>query len=153
MWSRGEDGTLVVLLTALILLAIYQMVARNLFSAGWPWIGPLTRVLVLWVGLVGAMIALRQGKHIAILVARDRLPRSLRTKVAAVAHLATAATAATLAYHAGRLVLIEAEYPLAAFLGVPTWACQTIMPFAFAVIALRSLAAVPTALRSGTGAS
>jgi TRAP-type C4-dicarboxylate transport system permease small subunit len=140
-WARAENFTLASLLATLIVLAITQMLARNLFSAGWAWIDPLTRVLVLWVGLAGAMIATRKNKHIAILVMRDALPARLQRWVVVLAHLVTAFTAGTLAYHGGRLVLIESAYPVAAFLNVPNWACQTIIPIAFGVIAVRSLSA------------
>ena len=52
-----EDSLLVVILTSMIMLAVYQIISRNLFSEGIVWIDPLLRTLVLWVGLAGAVSA------------------------------------------------------------------------------------------------
>ena len=68
---RIEDGILVALLALMIALAAVQIFLRNFFGAGIIWGDVLVRVLVLWIGLIGAMIATRQNKHISIdLVAR-----------------------------------------------------------------------------------
>ncbi len=49
-----EDSLLVVILSSMIILAVYQIISRNLFSEGVVWIDPLLRILVLWVGQAGA---------------------------------------------------------------------------------------------------
>ncbi len=64
--GRLEDALLVALLGVLLLLASTQILLRNLFDAGLTWADPLLRVLVLWLGLLGAMIASRSGKHITL---------------------------------------------------------------------------------------
>jgi TRAP-type C4-dicarboxylate transport system permease small subunit len=70
---RIEDGILAALLTLMIAVAVVQILLRNFFGAGIIWGDVLVRILVLWIGLTGAMIATRQNKHISIdLVARYR---------------------------------------------------------------------------------
>ncbi|MCH7552365.1 TRAP transporter small permease, partial [Patescibacteria group bacterium] len=54
-----------------VLLSFSQVVLRNLFSGGILWGDILLRQLVLWVGFLGASLAVREQKHIAI----DFLPR------------------------------------------------------------------------------
>lgn len=62
---RAEDSLLVLLLLAMILLAGFDILARSLFGGGVSWIPPLLRVLVLWLGLLGALLATRTREHIA----------------------------------------------------------------------------------------
>ena len=73
---RIEDGILVAILSLMIGLAALQIVLRNFFGAGIVWGDMLVRVLVLWIGLVGAMVAARQNKHISI----DLVIRYLRER-------------------------------------------------------------------------
>ena len=54
-----EDVLIFVLLSALILLASTQIVLRNVFSLGYPWVDGLIRLLVLWLALLGAIAASR----------------------------------------------------------------------------------------------
>ena len=58
---RAEDALLVILLTAMIVLACTQILLRNFFDSGIVWIDPLLRVMVLWLGLVGATVATRHN--------------------------------------------------------------------------------------------
>jgi hypothetical protein len=53
--------------------------------------------------------------------------------------LFTAAVAGLVAYHAGRFVLSEFELGSVAFAGVRTWVAASIVPIAFAGIAIRYL--------------
>ena len=63
---RIEDGILVAILCLMIGLAALQIVLRNFLGAGIVYADMLVRILVLWIGLVGAMVAARQNKHISI---------------------------------------------------------------------------------------
>jgi tripartite ATP-independent transporter DctM subunit len=63
---RAEDALLVVLLSTMIVLAGTQIILRNFLDSGFVWIDPLLRVLVLWLGLLGATVATRNNKHIRI---------------------------------------------------------------------------------------
>ena len=63
---RAEDALLVLLLSAMIVLAATQIMLRNFFDSGFVWIDPLLRVLVLWLGLIGATVATRNNRHIRI---------------------------------------------------------------------------------------
>ncbi len=134
---RLEDALLVVLLLAMIALATTQIVLRNLFDTGLSWSDPLLRMLVLWVGLLGALNASRADQHISVdLVARALAGRA-RSAVKALTSLFTCVVTALVAYHGGRFVAGEFDAGGDAFAGLPVWLFETVIPFAFGAIALR----------------
>ena len=55
---RAEDAVLALLLGATIVLASLQILLRGIFGTGIGWVDPLVRVLVLWLGLLGALAIL-----------------------------------------------------------------------------------------------
>jgi TRAP-type C4-dicarboxylate transport system permease small subunit len=135
---RVEDAILVGLLLLMIGMAVTQIFLRNLFGAGIVWSDVMVRILVLWVGLVGAMVASRQNNHIAIDILDRYLPE--RAKVFYtnfVVRLFTALICTIVAYYSLLFVQMEFTDGGMAFAQVPTWLCEAIIPFAFMVIALR----------------
>jgi len=134
-----ENGLIVVLLAVLIVLASSQIVLRNVFSTTLSWGDELVRLLVLWLALVGAIAASRDGRQIRI----DVLPRMLPTSKAWIPDsLATAFTAtvcAFLAWHAWRFVEDSRAYEDVLLGGWPAWLLQLILPIGFAVMAYRYL--------------
>lgn len=135
---RGvEDGLIALATAALVLLAGGQIVARMFFDAGWSDLESFLRVLVLWIALLGAMVAAREDKHLAV----DALSRFARGIWARVVRFVTfgsaAAVSGLLSYHAWALVRDEYASGTIVFANVPAWLVQAIMPIAFAVIALR----------------
>ena len=134
---RIEEALLALLLGAMILLASLQIFLRNFFDEGLVWIDPLLRLLVLWVGLMGALAASRGNRHITIDVFPRLLPPRPRAAVAVLVHGFTAGVCGLLAWHSWRFVQDEREFGGEAFLGVPTWVLEVVLPFAFAMIAIR----------------
>ena len=134
---RIEDAILVGLLLLMIGLAVAQIFLRNLFEAGIVWSEVLVRVLVLWVGLVGAMVASRQGHHINIDVLDRYLPQRAKPAIAVVVQLFTAMICTVIAYYSLRFVQVEYGDGGIMFARVPAWVCESIIPFAFVVIAVR----------------
>jgi TRAP-type C4-dicarboxylate transport system permease small subunit len=134
-----EDGLLVALLAAMIGVAAYQVVARNLFGGGLVWGDGLVRVLVLWVTLVGAMVASRHDDHIRMdLVARFLPPRWKRL-LQRFTGAFTAAVCGLFAWHSARFVWIDYQDGTIAFAAVPAWACELVIPVGAAVMGFRYL--------------
>ena len=52
-----EDSILALLLFGMIVLSTSQIFLRNIFDSGIIWADPLLRVMVLWIGLLGALAA------------------------------------------------------------------------------------------------
>ena len=124
------------LLTA-ILLACSQIILRNFFDTGIFWADSALRVLVLWIGMIGAMFASRNKKHIRIDLLSHYLPDNIRDNIGRVTEFLTALVCGVVAYYSIEFIQYEYEEGLIAFANVPVWLCETIIPFAFIVIALR----------------
>ncbi len=135
--NKIEDGLLVIILTSMIILAVYQIIARNLFSEGIVWIDPLLRTLVLWVGLSGAVVATRTDNHIRIDVFIKYLPKYFQPYIQRIVYLFTLSICLLVAWHAGRFIYSEYEYGTIAFSGVPSWLTGLIIPVSFSLIAIR----------------
>lgn len=134
-----EDALLVLLLGALITVAGAQIVLRNLFDSALLWADPLLRVAVLWVGMVGAMVATRGDRQITIDVVSRFLPDRGRAGIRVVTDVFTSVVAAAVAWSSLRLVLGDREAGGLAIAFVPVWVCEAVLPVAFAVISLRYL--------------
>ena len=134
-----ENSLLVLILGTMILLAAYQVVARNFFDTGILWGDSLVRVLVLWVTFIGATIASRDDEHIRIdLLTRFIGPVSGKV-LSSLRCLFTAFIAAVFCYYSFQFVLLDYEDGIIAFAAVPAWMCELIMPVGAALIALRYL--------------
>lgn len=134
---RLEDALLALFLTAMIVLAPLQIFLRIFFDRGLTWADPLIRVLVLWVGMLGAVAASRGDRHITIDALSRLLSGRARAAVGVAVHAFTAAVSALVAYHSWRFVETEREFESMAFLGIPAWTLQIILPVAFGLIAVR----------------
>lgn len=134
---RVEDSILVGLLLLMITLAVLQIFLRNLFDTGLVWSDVLVRILVLWVGLLGAMVASRQGNHINIDIMERFLPERAKIVVNFIVQLFTAFICTIVAYYSLQFVQMEFADGGMAFAKVPVWLCEAIIPFAFVVIAMR----------------
>ncbi|HEY0633836.1 MAG TPA: TRAP transporter small permease [Gammaproteobacteria bacterium] len=132
-----EDSVMIALVSSMILVAGAQIMLRNLFDTGFGWSDPLLRIMVLWVGLVGAMAATRERRHITIDVLSRFLPARGKQVSGVITDLFSSVVCALLAWHSGSFVIAEFHDGSEAFAGVPAWACEAIMPLGFAVMALR----------------
>lgn len=132
-----EDAFLALLLGLMVLLAPLQIFLRNFFDLGITWADPLLRVLVLWVGLLGAVAASRGNRQISVDVVSRLLAPRPQALVGVVTGAFTAFVSAYVAWHAGRFVATELEYESIAFSGIQAWIFQVVIPFAFGAIALR----------------
>lgn len=94
-----EDGLIVLILMVMIGLAVYQIVLRNVFSSSLVWVEPLLQNAVLWIGLLGAMIASRRDEHIRIDLINTWLKPEARRWLAMVVDLFTCAVCAIVAWY------------------------------------------------------
>ncbi len=145
--NRLEDAFLVSLLTAMLVLASVQILARNFFQSGILWGDILVRVMVLWVGLVGAMVAARRNQHISIDIVSRLLPQRMKKAVNAVLNLFAAVVCGIVAYSSLRLVRLEYLDGAVAFGAIPTWTLESIIPLSFGVMAFRYFALMLSEVR------
>lgn len=134
-----EDALLVALLAAMILLSSAQIFLRNFFDAGIVWADPSLRVLVLWIGLLGAMVATRNSRHISIDILSHFLSDQHKAWINRLTDLFAALICLLVSWHAARFVLFEMEDGSTLFLNIPAWICELIIPIGFAIMGLRFL--------------
>ena len=130
---RLEDSILVALLLAMIVLAVTQIALRNGFDTGITWADALLRVMVLWIALLGAMVASRERQHISIDVISRFLPKMAQRATQVLSSIFAAVICFILAKYSFNFVQMEYEAPS----NVPTWLCESIMPISFAIMSLR----------------
>ncbi|MDX9708552.1 MAG: TRAP transporter small permease [Trichloromonas sp.] len=140
--GRGLENLLLCTLSLMMVaLAVWQIVARNFFGGGFLWADEFLKLLLLWLGLAGAVAAAGEGKQIKMDVLSRFLPERLAAHAELVTAFFTAAVCALCAWHAGRFVLMEREFGSTLLGQVPAWIFQAAIPLAFGLIAARYLAA------------
>ena len=132
-----ENGLLVLLLASMIVLAAYQVVARNFFDTGILWGDALVRVLVLWVTFIGATIASRKDEHIRIDLLTRFVDVGSSVWLTRFRSLFTAFVAGVFAWYSLEFVILDYQDGITAFAGVPAWICESVMPLGAALISLR----------------
>ena len=94
-------------------------------------------MLVLWLGLIGAMVASRSDNHISIDIVSKYLPRGLQRFTRLLIYLFTTFICALMTWHSARFVLMEKADGMSAFFSVPVWICELVIPAAFGIITIR----------------
>jgi len=121
---RVEDALLVTLLTAMILLASTQILLRNFFDSGIVWIDPILRVLVLWLGLIGATVATRANKHIRIDLLSRFFERNTHRLLQSLVGQVSAWTCLVIAWYGFKWIHLDYLDGVASFAGVLEILCQ-----------------------------
>jgi tripartite ATP-independent transporter DctM subunit len=114
-----------------------EIVARRFFAAGIPGSSAIVQHLTLWVAFLGAALAARQGRLLA-LATGSFLPEGPWRRAAAVFTAAVSAACSMLLARASLdMVLIERDAATTIAGGIPLWIVQLVLPVSFLLIALR----------------
>ena len=132
-----ENSLLISALITMLSLAVLQIVMRNFFDSGFLWAESFLRILVLWVAMLGALVATREGNHISIDALSRFLPASGKKAAQMLSHLLAASICGAVAWYSIEFVGYEYEDATIAFASVPTWICQSILPIGFAGMSVR----------------
>ncbi len=132
-----ENLTLAFSFLTMLVLAVMQIALRNFFDGGFLWAESFVRVLVLWIAILGALVATRENNHISIDVMARFLPEIWCKIVSFVINLIAAAICITVAFYALEFVGYEYQDGTIAFANVPTWICQSILPIGFGLMGVR----------------
>jgi TRAP-type C4-dicarboxylate transport system permease small subunit len=135
--NRVEDWLLISMLAAMVILAVTQIVYRNIAGGGVVWIDPLLRMLVLWVALSGAVIASRNDNHIRIDFFAKYVSGKYYFYIKRIVHAYCVIICALIAWYSTSFVQMDYEYGTEAFAGIPAWITELIIPVAFALMAFR----------------
>jgi len=137
--QKVEDSVLIGLLLLMVVVAVFQIFARNLFDSGIRFGDELIRVLVLWISLMGAMVASRNNSHVNIDLISRYLPRQIQILSTVLVGIFTSFICAAMAWFSFNFVTMEKLDGVIAFAGIPVWVCQSIIPVSFTVISFRYL--------------
>jgi TRAP-type C4-dicarboxylate transport system permease small subunit len=155
-WARAdraaralETWLIVAVLGGLILLGAAQIVLRNFFSIGFAWSDGVARLAVLWLGLLGALAASRDGRHITMGALARWLPPRARLVAGLCADLFGAVVSGALAWFSWVFVSDAREFGDTLLGDVPAWWLQSIMPVAFALMAWQFAIAAIRRIRGG----
>ncbi len=144
--AKSERAIILCALVAIVCLPIIEAVTRPFAGRGIPGSIDLVRHLTLWIGFLGAMLAVTRGRHLALGFASSL--RGHRQKAAElIAASVTVGVSLLLAKAAFDMVL--ADRASLAMVGgfLPLWAAEIVMPAGFALIGLRFLARMPGGTR------
>jgi TRAP-type C4-dicarboxylate transport system permease small subunit len=109
---RLNQGLVVALMASMATLVFINVVTRYVFSHSIIWVEELTQYEMIWVAYLGAGLALREGRHVAVDTLQDHLPAGARKALRTLIALAIAAFL---------LILIVLGVQIAAF----TWNQET----------------------------
>lgn len=137
--DQVEEWLLCLMLGAMIALACLQIFLRYVYSGGLLWIDPLLRYLVLWCGLIGALSATSQGKHIALDLTAGRLPAAIEPWLMLVTHLFSLLASAGLAWAGWLFLRGEIADGGLGPLELPLWWWNSIFPAVFSLMTLKYL--------------
>lgn len=137
--DQTENVLLSLVLLSMILLACTQIFLRTFLSSGLLWADPLLRYLVLWSGLLGAVAATGQGKHIALDILGRKMPKKLAPWLTLTTHVFCFLVSAGLTWAGVIFIQGEIEFASAGPLSLPLWLWNSIFPIAFGLIFLKYL--------------
>lgn len=121
----------------MVLLPLLEILVRRLASRGIPGSGPIVQHLTLWVGFLGAAMAARDGKLIALATGTFIPQGPWRRAADMLAAAFGAGSAVILAWGGWQMAAIERASGTEIGAGIPTWIAQIVLPVAFALIAAR----------------
>jgi len=127
------------ILVSMMVIATIQIIMRNLFDSGLLWTESYIRVAVLWLALLGAMLASRNHKHLAIDTLIHRLTKPTQYWLQRFNDLFSAIICFIISYHSSLFIYSEYQQGSIAFAIIPSWLCEVIIPVAFVLIGCRYL--------------
>ena len=85
--SKTLKAALAVLMTAMVFSVVWQVLSRYLFVVPAAWTEELARFLLIWIGMLGAAYAYRQGSHLGIDLLANKLDQAGRATLHRVVHI------------------------------------------------------------------
>jgi tripartite ATP-independent transporter DctM subunit len=134
--TRIENGASIVLLAVMALVPLVEIGGRRLLGRGIPGSIPLVEHLTLWVAFMGAALAARSDRLLAMSTATF-LSGRLKSQARLFTGTLGAAISSALAWASLGLVFVERKTGGDVALGIPVWIAMCVMPLGFAIVAVR----------------
>ncbi|MBT8090158.1 MAG: TRAP transporter small permease [Gammaproteobacteria bacterium] len=154
-----ETAALVMLFSAMMLLAVGQIILREIFNTGFVWADELIKLMVLWLAMVGSIAAARENRHIRIDALSHVLPELGIQVIRIIVDLFAGFVCGVIAWQAWLYLQVEIEYADTVLVNIPAWIAHSIMPaafllisFRFVVLVVKQIGAIVTRPLPGSGA-
>ena len=137
--ASAETALLVCILGVMVLLGFAQVLLRNFFSFGFPWVDSFLRHMVLWIAFLGASLAVQERKHLNIDVLTRLLPETWKRFSWLLTDLFAAVVCFAFLKASLTFLSNEIYHGMILFLGIPTWYFQIIIPIGYGMLCFRFL--------------
>jgi TRAP-type C4-dicarboxylate transport system permease small subunit len=147
-WIKRIVGwTVASVLAWMVILALVQVILRRFFDIGLPWADQQLRLMVLWIGLLGGVLAAAESRHIHIDLLDHYLSKPLKKIAGRVMNTVAGLGTLYLAYLSIGFILSEKQAGLVyegILFGVslPLWYTELVIPIGFALMGLFLLAPI-----------
>lgn len=132
--ARVETIALAICLLTMLFVAFFQVVMRNIYDMGYVWADILVRVLVLWVGLLGATVATSEARHLSIDVVTKFLPPRAANLIRVLTWIFALTVCILLTRAAVMYLDLQKESGGETIFGIPAYVAELIIPIAFVLI-------------------
>ncbi|TQL67594.1 TRAP-type C4-dicarboxylate transport system permease small subunit [Nocardioides albertanoniae] len=125
-------------LTATLLIVLWQVFSRELLSSSPSWSEESARILLVWIGFLGATIGFREGAHIAVTFVVDRFPATFRSGIGRLVQLLVLGFGIYLIVQ-GTSFVIDARHATLPGTGLPRSVPYLMMPVTGVMLTLYTL--------------
>lgn len=148
--AKAEEIFLASALGVMVLVVFADFLLRETVNQGLIWAKELAVYLLVWVGFLGASLAVHRRRHLVIQAGEKLFPLSVRKWTSLTACLVTSLLCLYLSWLGVRFVLETREVnEVSLGMGVPMWVVQIVIPLAFLFIGLRFLGLCAVIIRTG----
>jgi TRAP-type C4-dicarboxylate transport system permease small subunit len=92
---------------------------------------------VVWVGFIGAAIAVREDKHLTIDILSRWMSGAGSSIIQSISHFISAVVCGLLTWAGIKFTMFEAQMGSTAFFELPVWMPELIIPVTFGIMTLR----------------
>lgn len=148
--AKAEEGFLAAALAVMILVVFADFLLRETLNQGLVWAKELAVYLLVWVGFIGASLAVHKRRHLVVQAGEKLFPPAVRKWTSLAACLTTSLLCLLLAWLAYKFVLETREVGETSLgMGMPLWIVQIVIPLSFLIIGLRFLGLCGVILKTG----
>jgi TRAP-type C4-dicarboxylate transport system permease small subunit len=136
-----EKVCICILLFTMIFFSFGQVISRNLFGIGFPWIDILLRIEILWLTCIGAALATQFNEHIKIDFINSFLKSDALKKYIEIASYVFAFMISILLFMAAKDFIDSMRGfdnpPCTLVQGIPDWNFDLVIPYCFLTMVIR----------------
>lgn len=136
--SRAEEILIGLLILSASVILFANVIARYVFNDGFSWAEELVRYEIVWMVLLGASVAARQGIHIGVDIMRRFSPPPMAKAVTLLVHAISIAFCVFLVVYGVQLTEQTHRFgQVSSALQAPMWAIQLAIPVGGLLMGIR----------------